>query len=188
MSNPPLKFVKKYQPCPDCGSSDALSINADGSTKCFSCEEFVARKKNKENFIDQDEITIIREESNQEGVFAPLSDRQISLETAKKYGVRISYDTKGVIAKHHYPYSIDSERTSYKVRNTSKKDFYWKGSPKEAQLFGQNLFKEGGKYITIVEGECDAMAAYELLGSKWAVVSIKNGASGAVADIKENLE
>jgi twinkle protein len=32
------------------------------------------------------------------------------------------------------------------------------------------------------------MAAYELLGSKWAVVSIKNGASGAVADIKENLE
>ena len=32
------------------------------------------------------------------------------------------------------------------------------------------------------------MAAYELLGSKWAVVSIKNGAAGAVNNIKENLE
>jgi len=181
------KFIKKHQPCPDCGSSDALSINEDGSTKCFSCEEFVSKRK-KENFIESDEITIIQNETQQEGVYAPLSDRQISLETAKKYGVRISYDSKGVIAKHHYPYTIDTERTAYKVRETIKKDFYWKGSPKDTQLFGQNLFKEGGKYITITEGECDAMAAYELLGSKWAVISIKNGSSGAVGDIKENLE
>jgi twinkle protein len=55
-------------------------------------------------------------------------------------------------------------------------------------LFGQNLFKEGGKYLTIVEGECDAMATYELLGSKWAVVSIKRGAASAVTDIKESIE
>ena len=55
-------------------------------------------------------------------------------------------------------------------------------------LFGQQLFKEGGKYLTITEGECDAMAAYELLGSKWAVVSIIRGAAGAVKDIKDNLE
>ena len=32
------------------------------------------------------------------------------------------------------------------------------------------------------------MAAYELLGSKWAVVSIKRGASSAVTDVKESLE
>ena len=29
-----------HQPCPKCGSSDALLINDDGSTKCFSCGEF----------------------------------------------------------------------------------------------------------------------------------------------------
>ena len=50
------------------------------------------------------------------------------------------------------------------------------------------MFKEGGKYLTIVEGECDAMACYELLGSRWAVVSIKRGANSAVKDIKESLE
>jgi len=187
MSNTELKFVKKHQPCPNCGSSDARSINDNGTSKCFSCRKFFKSYEN-EQTVEQDEITVIENKTEQEGVFAPLSDRQISLETAKKYGVRISYDSKGVIAKHYYPYTLDTETTSYKVRNTSKKDFYWKGSPKDTQLFGQNLFKEGGKYITITEGECDAMAAYELLGSKWAVVSIKNGASGAVADIKENLE
>ena len=32
------------------------------------------------------------------------------------------------------------------------------------------------------------MAAYELLGSKWAVVSIKRGAASAVKDVKESLE
>jgi twinkle protein len=32
------------------------------------------------------------------------------------------------------------------------------------------------------------MACYELMGSKWASVSIKRGASGAVKDIKESLE
>ena len=32
------------------------------------------------------------------------------------------------------------------------------------------------------------MAAYELLGEKWAVVSIKRGASSAVKDVKESIE
>ena len=32
------------------------------------------------------------------------------------------------------------------------------------------------------------MATYELLGSKWAVVSIKRGSSGAVRDVKDSLE
>ena len=94
MNNTTLKFVKKHQPCSKCGSSDALSINEDGSSKCFSCDEFFPRNKVNNETIEQDELTIIEDDNKQEGVFAPLSDRQISLETAKKYGVRISYDTK----------------------------------------------------------------------------------------------
>ena len=66
--------------------------------------------------------------------------------------------------------------------------FSWRGNPQGSGLFGEQLFQSGGKYITITEGECDAMSAYELLGSKWPVVSIKNGASGAVRDLKNSLE
>jgi twinkle protein len=54
-------------------------------------------------------------------------------------------------------------------------------------LFGENLFKSG-KYLTITEGELDAMSAYELMGGKGAVVSIKGGAGNAVGDVKNSLE
>ena len=66
--------------------------------------------------------------------------------------------------------------------------FTWVGPPTDTGLFGQQFAQAGGKFITLTEGECDAMAAYELLGSKWPVVSIKSGAAGAVKDVKESLE
>ena len=35
-----MDFIKTHLPCDDCGSTDALSLNADGSTKCFACDTF----------------------------------------------------------------------------------------------------------------------------------------------------
>ena len=34
-------WKKLHQPCPLCGSSDAVGINEDDSAKCFSCGEFM---------------------------------------------------------------------------------------------------------------------------------------------------
>ena len=120
-------------------------------------------------------------------MYHALTDRSISLETAKKFGVRSVKDEKGNIIQHHYPVYINNEEVATKVRNPNKA-FTWSGSPKGTGLFGQQVAQSGGKYITITEGECDAMAAYELLGSKWPVVSVKNGAQGAAKDVQENLE
>ena len=118
--------------------------------------------------------------------FNALTDRKISIETAKKYGVKSKTDGDK-IDKHYYPYYNGHELAGTKVRKKDK-SFTWIGSPKEVGLFGENLFKAGGKFITLTEGECDAMAAYELMGSKWPVVSIKSGAAGGVADVKNSLE
>ena len=188
MNDTKSKFVKYHLPCPKCDSSDALSENTDGSSKCFSCGTFFPKYREPTNSNYNQPKSKPMSTTVNEGVYAPLSDRKISLDTAKKYNVKVAYDSRGVIAEHHYPYTNEDDNVSFKVRKTASKDFYWKGQAKDNQLFGQNLFKEGGKYITIVEGECDAMAAYELLGSKWAVISVKNGAQGASNDIKENLE
>ena len=57
-----------------------------------------------------------------------------------------------------------------------------------AGLFGQKAFKSGGKYITVTEGEADAMAVNEMFDGKWPAVSIRSGAAGAAKDIKANLE
>jgi twinkle protein len=118
--------------------------------------------------------------------FNELTDRKISLETAKKYGVKSTL-LNGKIDKHYYPYYNGHELSGTKIRKQNK-EFAWTGSPKEVGLFGENLFKAGGNFITLTEGECDGMAAYELLGSKWPVVSIKSGAQGGVADVKNSLE
>ena len=79
-------------------------------------------------------------------------------------------------------------KVKYETANGVSKKFKATGELRESGLFGEQLFKGGGKYLTIVEGEYDALAAYEMLGSKWPVVSIKTGAQGSVRDIKNSLE
>tara|TARA_R100001224_G_scaffold105308_2_gene79066 strand:+ start:3377 stop:5041 length:1665 start_codon:yes stop_codon:yes gene_type:complete len=183
-------FVKFHLPCSECGSSDALSMNEDGSAKCFSCNKFFPKysstqvnKKSMQSFKQPE-----RALNTEGGKYAKLTDRGISLDTAKTYGVKIIYNTDGTIAQHLYPFYINNELSAIKTRYVKDKRFTFEGTIQNTGLFGQNLFKSGGKYLTITEGECDAMAAYELLGSKWAVVSIKRGAASAVKDIKESIE
>ena len=186
-----MPFVKTHVACPKCGGKDPVAVNDDGSAKCFSCGEFMrdyeAAIQGEENVTDFS--TYQRNKmDNSTGEFYALSDRGISLETAKKYGVRSVKDQVGNISEHSYPYYVNGEVAGYKVRKTKDKSFIWQGSPRGTGLFGSQAFQQGGKYITILEGECDAMAAYEMMGSKWPAVSIKNGAQGADRDVKEALE
>ncbi len=188
-----MAFVKYHVACPSCDSSDAVSVNDDGSAKCFSCGEF---------FPNYDKPIDIRDMYTQKrvdmkvhfnsdsfvGVFGKLIDRNISEETAKNFGVRVVYDSEGKINKHYYPYYKGNTLVAYKIRSIANKGFKSEGDIQEAGLFGQQVCNAGGKYITITEGECDALAAYELTGSKWPVVSIKNGAQSATKDIKKNLQ
>ena len=187
-----MPFVKFHLPCPSCGGSDPVSVNDNGSGYCFSCTKYFPNYAEPEGQLT-DTVTDIQEykrnnamDDTTAATFNELTDRKISLATAKKYGVK-STMRNGVIDKHYYPYFNGHEFTGTKIRKQNK-EFTWTGSPKEVGLFGENLFKAGGKFITLTEGECDAMAAYELMGSKWPVVSIKSGAQGGVKDVKENLE
>ena len=193
-----MSFVKLHQPCPECGSSDALSINDDGSAFCFSCNDRFSSRKYEaltgNTPMGESTINLIKSEPltfAEEGEYVALRDRGISEDTAKKYGVRCITGPDGSILKHLYPYLKDKEIVAYKERvlgSTGKENFFTRGAIKDSGLFGEHIFQAGGKYITLVEGECDAMAAYELLGSKWPVVSIRSGANGAERDVKASLE
>ena len=64
----------------------------------------------------------------------------------------------------------------------------WKDNP---ELFGQERFNGGGNCVLITEGELDALAAYQMLGTdKYpvAVVSVRNGAQSALKDCKANYD
>lgn len=178
-------FVR-HTSCPSCNSSDARSEYSDGHSFCFSCNTFYPSNVANDRVVPRSGRRI--EEVKIKGTSVELRDRNIKLDTVKKYGVKMEYDSEGSIAKHYYPYhNVDGEITGFKTRVVKDKDFFTKGDISGTGLFGQNLFN-GGKYLTITEGELDAMAAYEMLGSRWAVVSIKTGAKGAVRDIKRNFE
>ena len=167
--------------CPACGSSDANVSHTAGYSWCFSCQ----------TRFDDNVVTISKTKVKSMatlGEWGEIPERKISLETAKKFNTKIKRN--GNITTHHlYGYYNDKgEHIGNKIRQTKDKRMWVEGELSDAVLFGQNIFTQKAKYITICEGEVDAMSAYELMGSKWPSVSIKTGATGAVRDCKEAFD
>lgn len=180
MNQPKSSFVK-HIPCESCGSSDGNSLYDDGHEYCHVCgtynrgeaeEHYQAVKPIKKSPM----IAVVTERKS-------IPDRAIMLSTVEKYGV-------GVLnGKHFYPYyDCNGTHCAYKVRDCEQKQFTVKGDFNSAVLFGQNLFTKGGKYVTICEGEIDAMSVFQMTGSQWPCVSIRNGAQAALKDVKANFE
>ena len=176
-------FVK-HGPCSSCGSSDANAIYSDNHQVCFSCNAYI----HGDGSVVNTNKTRARP-LEMVGTIAAIQDRRISMDTAKRYGVTVENGEDGSISKHHYPYHNQegNKVVGTKVRNVATKDFYATGDLGSAGLFGQQSFAAGGKYITITEGEIDAMAAYEMNGG-FPAVSIRSGANSAVKDVKASLE
>jgi len=172
------RFIK-HIPCENCGSSDANSLYDDGHTHCFKCDN-----RTYENTLDDKETPVQTLKINKtEGSIKPITDRKITRSTCEFYKVEQTDD------KHIYPYTDESGRyVASKVRSVPNKSFHVEGLWSQAVLFGQSLFTKGGKYITLVEGELDALAAFQMLGSKWPVVSIRNGAKSAAKDCKASYD
>ena len=184
------KWISRGQ-CPCGESSKGYNIHADGHAFCFSCNKRfnnVGEAKMETGFQKTGEVVDMQNRITSTGDYGGITDRRISEQTARKYRTKIRQDGS-MITHHYYEYfNSDGSHVATKVRQVEGKKIWSQGNIGDALLFGQNLFKSGGKYITIVEGEIDAMSVYEMLGSKWAVVSIKNGVQSAVQNCKQHLE
>lgn len=173
-------FVRHLE-CPKCGSSDANSLFTDGHTYCYACEAYTPSDKVQATQASpkpqQPVVGLSR------GLPEAIPDRGITRATVESYNVTMEG------GNHYYPYHDKKGRViAHKIRHVQDKAFKSQGNIQDAVLFGQNIFPQGGKYITLVEGELDALAAYQLMGSKWPVVSIKNGAKSALKDCKAQFE
>ena len=207
----------RHTSCEACGSSDANAVYEDtysnGSqanrTYCFSCEKTdMNMNLDNTNTYTHTSSPSYSTASNGNGhggrkEFSDIPDRKITKDTAKTFGVLVSKDTNGEITSHAYPYydKDGQEIVAYKKRicldnqGNAQKNFTILNNTKkagssfdQASLFGQNLFPPRGKFITITEGELDCLATYQMLGSKWPVVSLRTGAQGAEKDIRKNLD
>jgi twinkle protein len=165
----------RHLSCEACGSSDANSLYDDGHTHCFSCgvTTFLIVNDKKEN---SSILTELKKD------YKDLTDRKISRASAEKYGIWREGDTT------YFPYFNDGKHLANKVRYPDK-EFSVEGDIKHSGLFGSQLFPAGSaKFITLVEGEYDAPAAFELMGSRWPVVSVRTGTNGASSDVADNFE
>ena len=176
-------------PCPDCGSRDNVAVYDNGGQHCWTvdCNYHVFGEGSLEGLSFNEPRKSALE---MYGTVEAIPDRRISKTTCKKFGVTIAVGQDGHPTHHYYPYytTDTKELTATKKRICATKEMPWSGDRTGTGLFGQNTCRGYGKYITITEGEVDAMAVSEMFDNKWDVVSIKDGAPNAAKDIKENLE
>ena len=115
-----------------------------------------------------------------------LPKRGISQRTCEKWGYGLGQDRKDAWVQVA-PYYEGNEMVAQKLRYPDK-SFKFIGEPKRAGLFGQHLWKDGGKKLVITEGEIDALTVSQLQDNKWPVVSVPNGAQGAPKDLAKQLQ
>ena len=183
----------KHVECPKCGSSDGNALFDDGHTFCYVCKAY--EKAPRATIEDMEGLGIYLTKQTQPEGYKPVLEvfknteavhvveRGISAATMHHFGA--GSDGKS----YYFPYCDATGKViAAKVRSVEGKDFSIQGDWKHAMLFGQNKFTPGGKAITITEGEFDALAAYQLTGSRFPVVSIRNGAQSALKDCRASFE
>ena len=184
----------RYQPCPDCGGSDPLTIY-DDHTYCFSCNSY--------RVIDVSGSRGININKKERPTVMQWTDRKISSCVMGFYDVQVKNDDTV-----EFPYyDDDGLRLGSKFRSTTK-SFYTSGSFNEASLFGAHTLgksvKKRDKAVIVTEGEADALAAFQMMNriapeastfnSNTAqrriitALSIKSGVASAERDFRNNLE
>jgi twinkle protein len=172
-----------HEPCSACGSRNNLARYTDGHGYCFGCGHYEpgeterSERRVGETKMGRELVT---------GEFGALPARGITEETCRKFGYRRAVLDGQLVQVADY-YSTKGELVAQKLR-TKDKSFPWRGAPRAAALFGQQLWAPGGKRVIVTEGEIDALTVSQIQGNRWPVVSIKNGAQGAHSELLAQVE
>ena len=173
------KFLH-HSPCENCGSRDNLGVWED-HTYCFGCRQYnqlngelpeVKQKTEFKNMID--------------GIVEALPSRKIDSETCKKFNYQTGeYNGQPVHIANYY--DKDYNIVAQKLRFQDKK-FTWLGDTDKITLFGQNLWRDGGKMVILTEGELDCLSVSKVQQNRFPVCSVPSGATSAKKYIKKELE
>lgn len=170
------EILRAHLPCPDCGSSDALSEYTDGHTYCYSCNALHNSNDNKTTTKYDDFISDME--------LKPLKKRGITESTCRKY--QYYYTTyKGKPCQVANYFDEGGTLIGQKLRFQDK-SFATKGKISKT-FFGQQLYNRGSRLI-ITEGEIDCLTVSQLLGNQEPVVSIPCGVQSAKKVFEANLK
>ena len=116
-----------------------------------------------------------------------LPSRGLNEDTCAKFKYHVTKDKDGKPVHVANYCDAKGRVVAQKVRWKGKK-FKFLGDPKAAGLYGQHLWRDGGKKVVITEGEIDALSVSQVQGNKWPVVSVPNGANGAAKAVANAIE
>lgn len=180
---------KKHEPCPQCGSSDALARYTDQTGYCFACHTYEPnshQKKPKTSSLKRSFQTKPKKSFTRiKGVHRSLKRRKISLRTAKFFDYQVAKRVEGRWAHVANYKNAHGLLLGQKLRFEDKSFRYHGKTP--MPLFGMHLWSKG-KSVVLVEGEIDALSVGEVFSCKVPVVSLPNGAASALKSLKIHLD
>ena len=189
------KVIRRNQPClnPECKSHDARQVYEDLTSFCFSCSTWFGAGKEQVELTEEpqmEKVEIAKSDTKLAEIDAYESrgfkERGITKPIAQFYNVRVSYNEKGEIDTHYYPYG-EGEKRGYKIRKLPK-SFSYTGTP--GGLFGRHLFNGGGKRLIITEGEIDALtmaqASFDRYKKHYPIIALPSASS--TAQLLENRD
>lgn len=169
--------------CNKCGSSDGNAVYSDGHTWCFVCNSW----GKVDEVLEEAQHTPDPADLTFTGEARDLPNRKLREDTCKLWSYRVGeYQGK----KAHFAYYLDPasrKPIAAKVRFPDK-TFKFIGNAKDVPLYGQWLWRDGGKMVTVCEGELDALSISQAQGNRWACVSVPQGAAGAPKAIRKALD
>ena len=170
------EFIR-HEPCPSCGSRDNLARYDDGHGFCFGCGHYEHKDGCNQNELRREML---------QGKAKAIPSRKLSQATCNLFSYEIGKDEDKAVHIANY-YDDQKNLIAQKVRTEDKK-FYWNGDASKVGLYGQWLWRHGGKMVTITEGELDALSVSQAVGNKYPVCSIASGVTSAPKSIKKQLE
>jgi len=175
------EFIR-HTSCPHCGSSDANSLYSDGSHYCFSCDTYTPSDNQAEVATEMEvhDTSLIPLE------YKELKKRKLTKKTCEFWGYGVANYRGQAVQVANYR-DATGKLQGQKIRYPNK-DFVAVGNMKKVGLYGEHLWRDGGKMITITEGELDAMSLSQVLDNKWPVVSLPSGVASAKKALGRSIE
>ncbi len=178
----------RHEACPKCGSADNLAIYEDHE-HCFGLDCDYHK-----NYNNKGERKVTMREKKQKVSLTPVAsktmpapkERGLDSSTVNKYKVTVNTNSDSNVEAIFPRFSQGGEHIANQIRYDDK-EFSCEGDIKHAALFGQNLFPEGGKSITVTEGYYDTLSAFQMTGSRYPNVGVMS-ASSAKKEIVDNFE
>ena len=172
--------------CPTCKATggDYLNDNlinySDGGKHCFACGHHEGGDLNSYQITEGEKFHT--EAQFLGGKYEAV--RGISKDTCEFFDYEVGRDSTGEVQIANY--YKDGELSGQKIRGDDKR-FYAVGDT--SSLFGQDKYA-GNKnlFITVTEGEIDALSIAEIQSTRFPVVSVPNGAQGSKSSIRKHLK